>query len=128
MCEILKTLIIAVTVLFTQNLVGGEVTRAIFTIGIDNHEPVIQVESIHSSSYTEISFFTELTNLKGHIVTYQWTFNDTIVFEKNLKLTATTWEYGPVMNFYPIVLVAGQLTYSILICQSSKASLSSISN
>ena len=101
MCEILKTLIIAVTVLFTQNLVGGEVTRAISTIGIDNHEPVIQVESIHSSSYTEISFFTELTNLKGRLVTYQWTYNDTIVFEKKFEVNGNHWGVWTSNEFLP---------------------------
>ena len=101
MRQIIKTLIIAVTALFTQNLVGGEVTRAIFTIGIDNHEPVIQVESIHSNSYTEISFFTELTNLKGHIVTHQWTYNDTIIFEKKFEVNGDRWRVWTSKEFLP---------------------------
>ena len=65
---------------------AGEVSRAIFTIGVDNREPVIMVDSIDNDSYTSISFFTELNDLTGHNVTHQWIFDDKVMFEKTFEV------------------------------------------
>jgi hypothetical protein len=70
---------------------AGEVSRAQFTIGIDNREPVIMVDSIDSSAYKTISFFTELKDLAGQTVTHQWTYNDKVMFEKSFEIKAERW-------------------------------------
>jgi len=101
MRQIINTLIIFFTVIFTQNVAAGEVARAIFTIGIDNREPIIQVDSISSNSYTEISFFTELTNLAGHTVTHQWTYNGKVMFEKSFNVIGTRWRVWTSKEFMP---------------------------
>jgi hypothetical protein len=101
MRQTLNTLIISIATLFTQNVIAGEVTRAIFTIGIDNREPITQVDSINSNSYAEISFFTELTNLKGHTVTHQWVHNDTIIFEKKFEVNGDRWRVWTSKEFLP---------------------------
>lgn len=101
MRQILNTLIIAVAFSFSFNVNAGEVTRAIFTIGIDNREPVIQVDSINSNSYTKISFFTELTDLQGHTITHQWTYEDKVMFEKSFEVNGDRWRVWTSKVFLP---------------------------
>lgn len=69
----------------------GSVSRALFTIGVDNREPVIMVTSISADSYDSISFFTELTDLNGHTVTHQWMYNDKVMFEKSFEVGGARW-------------------------------------
>ena len=91
MRSIIKSLLIALAMICSSTVYAGEVSRAIFTIGIDNHEPVLNISSIDSGSYTSISFFTELNDLGGHNITHQWTFNDKIMFEKTFEVKNARW-------------------------------------
>ncbi len=91
MRPILKSLIFIATLVFSGSGFAGEVTRAMFTIGIDNREPVIMVDSIDSTSYTAISFFTELQDLTSHNITHQWMFNDQVMFEKTFEVKGPRW-------------------------------------
>lgn len=91
MRPIMKSLILAAAVMVSGSALAGEVSRAMFTIGVDNREPVIMVDSIDSSSYTSISFFTELTDLTGHNITHQWTYNDQVMFEKTFEVRGARW-------------------------------------
>ena len=86
-----KTSIVAVALLLAGNSFAGEVSRAIFTIGVDNREPVIKVDSIDSGAYNSISFFTELNELEGHNVTHQWTYNGEVMFEKTFEVKGARW-------------------------------------
>ena len=86
-----KSLILAAAFAYSGIGTAGEVSRALFTIGVDNREPVIQVDSINSSSYSSISFFTELNNMTGQTATHQWTFNDKVMFEKTFEIKAERW-------------------------------------
>lgn len=87
----LKSLFFIAALVLSSSSTAGEVTRAMFTIGIDNHEPVIMVDSIDSNSYTSISFFTELNGLSGQNVTHQWTHNDKVMFEKTFEVKGERW-------------------------------------
>ena len=87
----MKSLILLTFLGLASNSIAGEVSRAMFTIGVDNHEPVLMVDSIDSSSYTSISFFTELNDLSGHNVTHQWTHNDQVMFEKTFEVKGSRW-------------------------------------
>ena len=91
MRPIIKSLVLTAALAISSNAFAGNVARAIFTIGVDNHEPVIMVDSIDSSSYQSISFFTELSDLTGHNVTHQWTFNDQVMFEKTFEVKGPRW-------------------------------------
>ncbi len=91
MRSIMKSLILIAAVAYSGSGAAAEVTRALFTIGIDNREPVIMVDSIDSGSYTSISFFTELQDLTSHNVTHQWTFNDQVMFEKTFEVKGPRW-------------------------------------
>ena len=86
-----KSLILAAALAYSGIGTAGEVSRALFTIGVDNREPVIQVDSINSSSYSSISFFTELNNMTGQTATHQWAFNDKVMFEKTFEIKAERW-------------------------------------
>jgi len=87
----MQSAILAATLLLGGNSYAGEVSRAIFTIGVDNREPVIMVDSIDSGSFDSISFFTELSDLEGHNVTHQWTYNDEVMFEKTFEVKGARW-------------------------------------
>ena len=87
----MKFLFLTALLVFCSSSFAGEVSRALFTIGIDNREPVIMVDSIDSNSYTSISFFTELNDLSGHNVTHQWTHNDKVMFEKTFEVKSARW-------------------------------------
>jgi len=87
----LKLLVMLASLAPGANSLAGEVSRALFTIGVDNREPVIMVDSIDSSAYKSISFFTELNDLSGHNVTHQWTFNDKVMFEKTFEVHGSRW-------------------------------------
>lgn len=91
MHPLMKTSLFAATLLLAGNSYAGEVSRAVFTVGVDNREPVIMVDSIDSGAFNSISFFTELTELEGHNVTHQWTFNDEVMFEKTFEVKGARW-------------------------------------
>jgi hypothetical protein len=88
---IFRSLFLIATLAFGSSSFAGEVSRAMFTIGVDNREPVIMVDSIDSGSYTSISFFTELSDLSGHNITHQWTFNGEVMFEKTFEVKGSRW-------------------------------------
>ena len=87
----MKFLFLTAALAFSCSSLAGEVSRAVFTIGIVNREPAIMVDSIDSSSYTSISFFTELNDLSGHTITHQWTHNDKVMFEKTFEVKSARW-------------------------------------
>ncbi|MFZ9037508.1 MAG: DUF2914 domain-containing protein [Gammaproteobacteria bacterium] len=87
----MKSLLLLATLAVSTSGYASEVTRAMFTIGVDNREPVIMVDSIDSSSYTSISFFTELQDLSGNNITHQWTFNGDVMFEKTFEVKGPRW-------------------------------------
>jgi hypothetical protein len=87
----MQSLILTAALLCSGNGLAGEVSRAQFTIGIDDREPVIMVDSIDSSAYQSISFFTELNDLTGETVTHQWTFQNKVMFEKTFEVKAERW-------------------------------------
>ena len=91
MRRLLKSLLLFATCVISSGSFAGEVSRALFTIGVQDREPVIMVDSIDSSSYASISFFTELNDLGGRNVTHQWTYNDKVMFEKTFEVKGPRW-------------------------------------
>ena len=88
---IVKFALLTLTLCTGSNAFAGTVSRAVFTIGIDNREPVIMVDSISADSYNSISFFTELTGMTGETVTHQWMFDDKVMFEKSFEVGSDRW-------------------------------------
>ena len=91
MRPIVKKFIFLLSLVASSAAYAGEVSRAAFTIGVQDREPVIMVDSIDSSAYDSISFFTELSELTGQIVTHQWTYNDKVMFEKTFQVRGPRW-------------------------------------
>ena len=91
MRHILKFALLTMTLCIGGNAFAGTVSRAMFTIGIDNREPVIMVDSISADSYNSISFFTELNGMTGKTVTHQWMFDDRVMFEKSFEVGGDRW-------------------------------------
>jgi len=91
MQRILKFVLLTLTLGIGGNAYAGTVSRALFTIGIDNREPVIMVDSISADSYNSISFFTELNGMTGKTVTHQWMFDDRVMFEKSFEVGGDRW-------------------------------------
>jgi hypothetical protein len=91
MRSLTKIPVFAAAIALSGTSLAGEVSRAMFTIGVDDREPVIMVDSIDSGSYDSISFFTELNDLAGHNVTHQWTYNDEVMFEKTFEVKGDRW-------------------------------------
>ncbi len=91
MRHFIKFALLVVTLSLGNSAIAGNVARALFTVGVDNREPVIMVTSISADSYDSISFFTELTDLHGHTVTHQWMFNDKVMFEKSFEVGGARW-------------------------------------
>jgi len=87
----LKSLILSAALAYSGSAFAGQVNRALFTIGIDDREPVTIVDSIDSSSHTSISFFTELSNMSGQTATHQWTYNNKVMFEKSFEVKSERW-------------------------------------
>ena len=91
MRRLVKFVLLIASFVISGSSFAGEVSRALFTIGVQDREPVIQVDSIDSGSYKSISFFTELNDLSGHNVTHQWTYNDKVMFEKTFEVKGPRW-------------------------------------
>ena len=91
MRHILKFALLTMTLCIGGNAFAGTVSRALFTIGIDDREPVIMVDSISADSYSSISFFTELNGMTGETVTHQWRFDDQVMFEKSFEVGGDRW-------------------------------------
>lgn len=100
MRQILKLIMLALT-LTVSNVYAGEVSRAVFTTSIEDREPVMAIDSVSSSSYSSLSFFTELTDLQGHNITHQWVFNGDVMFEKTFEVNGARWRVWTSKTFLP---------------------------
>ena len=112
MRPISRSLLLAVMLAFSGHGLGGEVARAMFTIGVDNREPVIRVDSIDSSSYRSVTFFSELKEMTGHNITHQWTFNGEVMFEKTFEVKGPRWRVWTSKTLIPSW--AGTWTVNVL--------------
>ena len=91
MRQFIRFTLVTMMLFIGSNAFAGTVSRALFTVGIDNREPVIMVDSISPDSYTSISFFTELNGMSGKTVTHQWVFDDKVMFEKSFEVNGDRW-------------------------------------
>lgn len=84
-------ILFAITLAIGSSALAGSVKRASFTVGIEDREPVLSVDSISAESYNSISFFTELSDLEGHTVTHQWMYDGKVMFEKTFEVNGARW-------------------------------------
>lgn len=69
---------------------SGSVTRAVFTSGIAEREPVDNLSTL-GNGVTRVYFFTELKDLAGQAVTHRWEFNDKTMAEIKFDVGAPRW-------------------------------------
>jgi len=79
---------------------GGAAARAIFTTEIQNKEPVNDLNSVAVTSRT-VSFFTELVNLNGKIVTHRWSVSGNVVYTKDFTIGANRWRVWSTKTITP---------------------------
>jgi len=60
-----------------SNPVRGEITRAVFSHGIDGYEPVDELISI-SVKHHKVYFFTDLKDMKGETIIHRWEYNNVV--------------------------------------------------
>ncbi|MCP4188242.1 MAG: DUF2914 domain-containing protein [Gammaproteobacteria bacterium] len=97
----LKLIMLTITFGIGSSAFAGEVSRAMFTTAIDDREPVIAVDSISSSSFSSLIFFTELNDLQGHNITHQWVYAGDVMFEKTFEVSGARWRVWTSKTFLP---------------------------
>ncbi len=98
---LIKATILAFGLAASSIVFAGDVSRAMFTIGVQDREPVISVDSINSSAYNSIHFFSELSHLSGHNITHQWTYDDKVMFEKSFEVKGPRWRVWTSKTLFP---------------------------
>lgn len=66
------------------------VKRAVFTTGIEDREPVNEVDSVSTDS-TQVFFFTEIVDLPNTTVTHRWIYNGETVAEVPFQIGGPRW-------------------------------------
>ena len=117
----LKSLILSSALAFGSSAFASEVSRALFTVGVDNREPVKIVDSIDSGSFRSISFFTELNDFSGQTVTHQWTYKDKVMFEKTFEVKSDRWRVWTSKTLIP----AWKGTWTVNVLDDDRSTLTS---
>jgi len=95
-----STVFIALLVL-TTNIYAEGVNRAVFTTAIQDREPVDQIAVIDSNTLQNVTFFTELTDLKDHSITHQWIYDNQLMYEKTFEIGSNRWRVWSSKSFLP---------------------------
>lgn len=93
----------------------GSVSRAVFTSGIVNREPVDQLVVV-DSAIDEVYFFTELKFLTGRTVVHRWEYNGSVVAEVPFNVGGPRWRVYSKKSLLPHQ--AGQWTVVVVDQQS----------
>lgn len=68
----------------------SKVLRAMFTTRLENREPVDRV-LILDNKVREVYFFTDLSQLQGHIITHRWEYEGRVVQTKSYQIKGQRW-------------------------------------
>jgi hypothetical protein len=68
----------------------GEVARSAFTTGVDNREPIDNINSLENSK-TKIYYFTELRNMQGQTVKHRWEYKGKVMAEVPFQINGSRW-------------------------------------
>ena len=71
-------------------LAEGEVERAHFTSGIEDHEPVNRVKTLEPDS-GKLFYFTELVGMEGRRVVHRWEYQGEIMAEVAFQVEGPRW-------------------------------------
>ena len=68
----------------------GKLVRAVFTTGIQDREPVDEIQSVNRD-LTKVYFFTELHGMEGETVTHRWIYQGEVKAEITFYVRAWRW-------------------------------------
>lgn len=73
-----------------ETMPTGSVARSAFATGVQDHEPVDQINTLTNDN-NKIYFFTELKDLKGQRAVHRWEHNGEIVAEVPFSVGGDRW-------------------------------------
>lgn len=68
----------------------GKLARAMFTSGIQDREPVDEIQSV-DRNVMKVYFFTELHGMEGQTVTHRWSYQGEVKAEITFYVRAWRW-------------------------------------
>lgn len=68
----------------------GEVARSAFTTGVDNREPIDNINTLENNQ-TKIYYFTELRNMQGQTVKHRWEYKGKVMAEVPFQINGSRW-------------------------------------
>ena len=89
----------------------GSVSRASFTTGISEHEPMDSVTQL-TNDHGIVYFFSELHDLAGKTVAHRWEYNGELMSEVPLAVAGPRWRTYSSKNLEPMWI--GQWTVSVV--------------
>ncbi|MFV2054982.1 MAG: DUF2914 domain-containing protein [Thiohalomonadales bacterium] len=85
-----EAIAVAETEIVLLNQYKPQITRALFTHGVKQLEPIDTIVSI-SQTYGKMYFFTEFSNFKGEMVKHRWEHAGKIVAEVEFEVGSPNW-------------------------------------
>lgn len=78
----------------------GEVSRSMFTSGIENREPVDEIVQV-DSNMPRVYYFTELQGMEGQQVTHRWVYQGQVMGEVSFQVGGPRWRVHSSKNLMP---------------------------
>jgi hypothetical protein len=78
----------------------GSVMRSIFTNGIDNREPVDNIQDVGNKT-SKITYFTELRDMSGQTVKHRWEYKGKTMAEVEFNVGGPRWRVWSSKSFIP---------------------------
>lgn len=82
--------IVSMAALIAFSAVQAEVARSIITSGVEDREPVSDLEQV-PASHEQIFFFTELRDMTDRSVTHIWKYNNEVMAEVPFNVGGPRW-------------------------------------
>ncbi len=68
----------------------GQVTQAVFTTGIKDHEPTNNINTL-TNSHRHIYFFTDLRHMAGQTIIHRWEYNGKVMADVKFNVSGPRW-------------------------------------
>jgi len=81
-------------------LIAGQVTRAMFTTNVKDHEPVDNISTL-TNDITRICYFTEIRGMAGQTVVHRWEYKGKVLLEMPFKVGSSRWRAYSVKTLDP---------------------------
>lgn len=78
----------------------GEVSRSMFTSGIENREPVDEIVQV-DSNVPRVYYFTELQGMEGQQITHRWIYQGQVMGEVSFQVGGPRWRVHSSKNLMP---------------------------